>query len=75
MLWPDMGTERFRMFLVKELPRVAALIARASTPGHASPDRDGGKMAQQRQSDALPLVVVYYDERYLCCPWLPHQRR
>jgi tripartite-type tricarboxylate transporter receptor subunit TctC len=29
VLWPDMGTERFRAFLAGELPRVAALIARA----------------------------------------------
>jgi tripartite-type tricarboxylate transporter receptor subunit TctC len=31
VLWPDMGTERFRTFLAEELPRVAALIARART--------------------------------------------
>jgi tripartite-type tricarboxylate transporter receptor subunit TctC len=29
VLWPDMGTERFRAFLAEELPRVAALVARA----------------------------------------------
>ena len=29
VLWPDVGTERFRAFLAEELPRVAALIARA----------------------------------------------
>ncbi|MBV1798917.1 tripartite tricarboxylate transporter substrate binding protein [Siccirubricoccus sp. G192] len=29
VLWPDVGTERFRAFLAEELPRVATLIARA----------------------------------------------
>jgi tripartite-type tricarboxylate transporter receptor subunit TctC len=29
VLWPDMAAERFRTFLAEELPRVAALIARA----------------------------------------------
>jgi len=29
VLWPNMGTERFRAFLAEELPRVASIIARA----------------------------------------------
>jgi tripartite-type tricarboxylate transporter receptor subunit TctC len=29
VLWPDLGTERFRAFLAEELPRIAMLIARA----------------------------------------------
>jgi tripartite-type tricarboxylate transporter receptor subunit TctC len=29
VLWPEMGTERFRDFLAAEVPRIAALIERS----------------------------------------------